>query len=175
MSICLPFLNSRSLFYSTVSKQLLSTLLGISILERENLSKQAQRNQSTNPNVYPNTTSLPVPVTGGACVISSTLNHDYSPVISKAWFMHQAWSQDVRFRDVSENACCGYDFIFSGLVMRDHFLWFHTNLFLSHRREPRLRLALMQSFSSFLVQMVQCDLFLLDLFIFYPSFDFPRT
>lgn len=121
MRICLSFLNSRSLFYSTVSKhcKLLPTLLGISILERENLSKQAQ---STNANVYPNTTSPPVPITGGACVISSALNHNYSPVISKAWFMHQAWSQYVRFRDVSENAFCGYDFILSGLVMRDHFL-----------------------------------------------------
>lgn len=66
------------------------------------------------------------PITGGACVISSTLNHNYSSVISRAWFMHHsctdARSQDVRIQDVSGNACCGYDFIPSGLVMKDHFL-----------------------------------------------------
>lgn len=94
-------------------------------LKAENLSRQAQRKWSAYANVYPNTTSRPVPKTGGACVISSALNHNYSHVISKAWFIHQAcmngWSQDVRFRDVSENACCGYDFILSGLVMKDHF------------------------------------------------------
>lgn len=48
------------------------------------LADKLKKKGSTNANVYPSTTSQPVPITGGACVISSALIHNYSPVISKA-------------------------------------------------------------------------------------------